>query len=208
MTIARASLAPVAALALVVAALAGYQAAAPGLEPPVIASVRIQPLFDGLLERAEAKTQIEDLEAELLEEQSRRQRTITTFLEQLEQVVETEKRKEIQDQIELERLEMRFWLQEAAGELETEKALRLQFLYRHIKIAIRELAEAEGYDIVILDDAIEDPSFDRDSRVPAQVQVLQQITSRNILYLNATLDVTDDLIMRMNNAHRAAQAGP
>jgi Skp family chaperone for outer membrane proteins len=198
------------ALGAVVVAIA-YQAGARrpmAPEPAVIAAVRIQPLFDGLLERAEAKTEVDALENEIRAEQSRRQASITTQEEDLEQASGAAKRKEIQERIDLERLKMRFWLQEAASELESEKAIRLQYLYRSIKIAIRALAEAEGYDLVILDDSIELPNFDRDARVAPQVQVLGQITNTKVLHLNATLDITEDLIIRMNNEHRAAQGGP
>ena len=71
-----------------------------------------------------------------------------------------------------------------------------------------DLAEAEGYDIVILNDSSDELPFDREVRMPAQLQILQQITSRKLLYLNPATDVTDDLIVRMNNAFRAAQTGP
>ncbi|MHC4447123.1 MAG: OmpH/Skp family outer membrane protein [Planctomycetota bacterium] len=198
------------ALGAVVVATA-YQAGARrpmAPEPPVVAAVRIQPLFDGLLERAEAKTEVDALENEIRAEQSRRQASITTLEEQREQASGAGKRKEFQEQIDLELLKMRFWLQEAASELESEKAIRLQYLYRSIKTAIRALAEAEGYDLVILDDSIELPNFDRDARVAPQVQVLGQITNTKVLHLNATLDITEDLIIRMNNEHRAAQGGP
>jgi hypothetical protein len=69
------------------------------------------------------------------------------------------------------------------------------------------MAEAEGYDMVVLNDSSDDVPFDREVRVPAQIQILQQITNRKILYLKPTIDVTDDLIVRMNNEFRAGQSG-
>ncbi len=195
------------ALAVSIAYLAGARRpAAP--TPPTIATVRMQPLFDGLLERAEAKTEVDTLEDGFRAEQRTRQASIAALQEKLDQANGAKQRRSIQEQLDLKSLELRFWLQEAANELESEKALRLIYLYRNIKTAIQSLAETEGYDLVFLDNSMDEPTFDREARIAPQLQVLGQITSRNILYLNSTLDVTEDLISRMNNEYRAAQDGP
>jgi Skp family chaperone for outer membrane proteins len=208
--ITRPSNVPLVILVAALAAIAGYQALAQrgtAIGPPIIATVRIEPLFDGLQQRAEAKTEIAALEERLLEEQGRRQESISALELDLEDVVAAARREALSDEITLERMKLQFWSQEAGMELEVEKALRLQELYKSVKQAIADLAEAEGYDIVMLNDASDELPFDRDSRMPAQLQILQQITTRKLLYLNPATDVTNDLIVRMNNAYRAAQSG-
>jgi Skp family chaperone for outer membrane proteins len=202
---------PLVILVVAFAAIAGYQALAQrgaAISPPIIATVRIEPLFDGLQERAEAKSEISTLEEELIAERDRRQESISAKELELEDVVAAARREALSDEIALERVRLQFWFQEARMELEVEKALRLQNLYKSVKRAIADLAEAEGYDIVILNDSSDELPFDREIRMPAQLQILQQITSRKLLYLNPATDVTDDLIVRMNNAYRAAQTGP
>ncbi len=148
------------------------------------------------------------LEADILAERETRDAEIKQIEEALQDVVGATRREELNDQITLAKLELQFWYQESTAELEVEKALRLQHLYRTIKKAVAELAQAEGYKLVILDDSIEELKFDRDSRIPPQVQGLQQIMNHKLLYLFPAIDVTDDLITRMNNEFRAAQAGP
>ena len=110
---------------------------------------------------------------------------------------------EQKDELALKKLQMQFWFREATTELEVEKALLLQNLYRSMIDAIEALAAADGYDMVIIDDASVNLTFDRDTRVPPQVQVLQQIASRKILYRNPALNITLDLATRMNNLYRA-----
>ncbi|MHC4217329.1 MAG: OmpH/Skp family outer membrane protein [Planctomycetota bacterium] len=201
---------PMVMLALALGTIAAYQALAQrgaGISPPIIAAVRIEPLFDGLQQRAEAKMQISALEDDLVAEQGRRQEALNAKELELEDVVAATRREELGDEIGLERLKHQFWFQEAQAELEVDKAVRLQNLYRSIKKAIAEMAEAEGYDMVVLNDSSDDVPFDREVRVPAQIQILQQITNRKILYLKPTIDVTDDLIVRMNNEFRAGQSG-
>ncbi len=197
--------------ALAVGMIAGYQALAQrgaAISPPIIATVRIEPLFDGLHQRAEAKTVISALEEKLIAKQGGRQEIMNELEIELEDVVAANRREELTDKIALERMKLQFWFQQARMELEVEKALRLQELYKSVKEAIADLAEAEGYDIVMLNDASDELPFDRESRMPAQLQILQQIASRKLLYLSPATDVTDDLIVRMNNAYRAAQEGP
>ena len=202
---------PVAAAALALGAVAGYQALAQRGDAPAptaIATIRIDVLFDGLVERAEAKAQIAAMEDELTAEQERRQAAITQKLQAMDDVVAAASKEALADEIHLLRLKLQFWFQEARAELEIEKALRLQLLYDSIKKAIADLANTEGYDIVLLNDSGGDLPFDRESRIPPQLQVLQQITSRKILFQREAVDITEDLSQRMNNQFRAARAGP
>jgi Skp family chaperone for outer membrane proteins len=198
-------------MVLALGAIASYQALAQrgaAISPPIVATVRIEPLFDGLHQRAEAKTMISALEEDLIAKQGQRQETINQLEIELEDVVAANRREELTDNIAMERMKHNFWFQEARMELEVEKALRLQELYKSVKEAIADLAESEGYDIVMLNDSSDELPFDRESRMPAQIQILQQIATRKMLYLSPATDVTEDLIVRMNNAFRAAQQGP
>jgi Skp family chaperone for outer membrane proteins len=198
-------------MVLALGAIASYQALAQrgaAISPPIVATVRIEPLFDGLHQRAEAKTVISALEEDLIAKQGQRQETINQLEIELEDVVAANRREELTDKIAMERMKHKFWFQEARMELEVEKALRLQELYKSVKEAIADLAESEGYDIVMLNDSSDELPFDRESRMPAQIQILQQIATRKMLYLSPATDVTEDLIVRMNNAFRAAQQGP
>ena len=53
-----------------------------------------------------------------------------------------------------------------------------------------------------MDDSSSELPLNREARVPAQVQLLEQIAARKILYINDALDITQDLIVRMNNQFR------
>ena len=180
----------------------------PAANPAVIGAIRMEQLFDGLQQRAEAKAELDRLEAGIMADRAVREAGIKQLEDELENAVGATKRQELEDQIALGKLELQFSYQEAAAEFELEKALRLQQLYITIKRALAQLAQAEGYDMVILDDSIDELQIDRESRIPPQVQGLQQIMSHKLLYLMPTIDITEDLVTRMNNEHRAPQAGP
>lgn len=202
---------PVVVIALLLGAIGGHQTLAMrsiSSRPPTVAAVRMESLFDGLNERAAAKAEIDALEADIRAEAASREAEIIGMEENLKDIVDDARREPLTDEIALKKLNLKFWLEQTLAELEVEKALRLRLLYINIKKAIKDLAEAEEYDFVVLDDSIEEPTFDRDSRIPAQAQIQQQIISSKILYLKSSFDITDDLIMRMNNAFRNVGAGP
>ncbi|MCH8316182.1 MAG: OmpH family outer membrane protein [Planctomycetes bacterium] len=202
---------PIFVIVILLAVVAGYEvfagrAAAPG--PTVVAVVRIEPLFDGLKQRAEAAAGVDQLLGEIETEALARQEAIEALKEEHRNTVDAVDREALADEIALETLKNDSWLQTAKREHELDKAVRLQDLYKKVFDAIQTLALTEGYDIVIVDDSGDALPFDRSSRVVPQVQVLQQLARRKVLFVNSTLDITEDLIMRMNNEFNAAQAGP
>lgn len=192
---------PTVTIAIGLGAVLGQRALAPAA--PVLAVVKINELFDELQQRADARIDLRRLELEIQDEKTLRESAIAEIEGDLEQAVAAAHRDELADDFALKKLQMQFWFREAMTELEVEKALLLQNLYRSMIEAIEALAATEGYDMVIIDDASDELTFDRDGRVPPQVQVQQQIIGRKILYRNPALDITMDLATRMNNLYRA-----
>ena len=190
---------------LALAAVIGYQALgqrAIGPAAPVVAVVRINTLFDQLLQRADARIDLLRLEGDVSEERERRTAELTQMQAELEEVVAAGSRAKLSDELALKGLQMQFWYREAMTELEVEKAILLQDLYKSMRATLADLATAEGYDLVLIDDASDELPFDRESQLAPQLQVLQQIATLKILYRNKALDITLDLAERMNNAWR------
>ena len=178
----------------------GQRAVAP--DAAVIALVRIDALFDQLQQRADARIELRQMELDVEDENRRRTEAITALQDELENVVAATRRKELEDEIAIKQLQWRLWQQAAKTRLEVERAIQLQHLYRSMRAAIKALATAEGYDLVLLDDSSDDLPFETESRMSSQRQVLQQIATRKILYRNEALDITMDLATRMNNKYR------
>lgn len=193
---------------LLVAAIAAAATATAMLQPPVIATVRFGPLLEQLDQRAEDLAELEAMKAGIRDEQQRRQAEIDDLRGALENAVDPARREELNAHIALASYRLRFWLDAAAAELDLEQSLRFRNLYRTFKTAVAELADAEGYDMVVLDDRIDEPIPDHAGREKPQVQVLNQIFATKVVFLRDSLDITDDLVTRMNNAHRAAVQGP
>ena len=200
-----------------IALIAGYGPALAeqaGVKPAVIATVRLSTVLEKLDQRGEALANMTAMSQQVRADEAKRKEEITKLQEQLDAM-----RKELVDkpvtpqamalQEELAQKTLRFqaWSRFTLDRVDIEKAIQYQDIYRSIKTAAAAMASANGYDIVLVDDSQGEITTTADARVSREAQVIQQIVGRRMLYANPGLDITDELITRMNNAHKAAGAG-
>jgi Skp family chaperone for outer membrane proteins len=116
---------------------------------------------------------------------------------------ETPERRAMQEDLAALSFEFQAWVRFAADKMDVERSLLMRDLYRSVKAAVKTMAEAEGYDIVIVDDSQGELLTSDEARVSREAQVRQQIAARRVLYTAPTVDVTEQLIVRMNNEFKA-----
>ena len=91
-----------------------------------------------------------------------------------------------------------------SAEVDREESLKWRSIYRNLRRETARVAEAEGFELVMVNDSIGEISTTPGTQVPLQQQVIEQITNRRILFADRTVDITDQVIVRMNNAINAA----
>jgi Skp family chaperone for outer membrane proteins len=177
-------------------ALGSRGAAAP---PPVTAAtVDLERVFEALAELASEQTHLQELGANMDTEKTAREQELEGMDEQLAITeagtpdYETLEQEYIQKSIEYQA-----WIEFMRRQIDREKALVLEKVYNSVKQAVRDMAEQHGYDIVYLNDSLK--PLQRGSEASIQ----QQISARRMLYTSPALDITEDLIQRMNNAYAA-----
>ncbi len=176
----------------------------PGATPVTLATVDIVRVLGELNQRADAEAELRTFVAEIEEEDTRRLEELRGLEQQLETLpVGSPERRALEDDIERRLLNLQYWYQLQREKQDVEISLILQDLYRVITEAIAELAAVEGYDVVIVNDSVGEMSFNPDAGVPREAQIRQQISGRQLLYVREGVDITDDLIQRMNNRHDA-----
>jgi Skp family chaperone for outer membrane proteins len=178
---------------------------APAPPPVAIATVDIIRLVDKLNEKSDWDVQLSALTKKIQAELDARTRSIQEQAKALEQTPDPQKAA-LRDKVALEDLQLREWANYKRAEIDRERALMWQSLYRNIRSECGKLAEAEGYDLILVNDGVTDLQIQRDSQVPMEQQAQEQIMRRRMLYANKAIDVTDKLILRMNNARNAAGA--
>ncbi len=204
-TLRRLAPAMAAAVAALVASLAYNAVAVPRMAPPpaAIATVDLVRVIDKLTERSDWEVQITALQKRIQDELTAKRKTVEDDAKRMEGAAEAE-RSAIRDRLALEQLRMEQWAKIKQIELDRERALMWQSMYRNVRAESAKLAEAEGYDLVLVNDGVNDLQIQRDSKVSQEQQAQEQIVRRRVLYSAKNIDVTDKLILRMNNARSAA----
>lgn len=204
-TLRRLAPAMAAAVAALVASLAYNAVAVPRMAPPpaAIATVDLVRVIDKLTERSDWEVQITALQKRIQDELTAKRKTVEDDAKKMEGAAEAE-RSAIRDRLALEQLRMEQWAKIKQIELDRERALMWQSMYRNVRAESAKLAEAEGYDLVLVNDGVNDLQIQRDSKVSQEQQAQEQIVRRRVLYSAKNIDVTDKLILRMNNARSAA----
>ena len=201
---------PILLLGLFVAALlAPWPAQANRLAsfgPTVVATVDLQRVMDSLAERADLEAALTAQSQEILSERDRRQAEIEQIGGELEAMVDGPDKSRMQDDLDLKLLQEMAWIRFVQQEIDIEKSLMLQNLYRSMQKNIAELSDIEGIDLVLINDSNNEFSVAGGRQISRQDQLREQITLRRILFRNPSIDISDDLIIRMNNEY-AASAG-
>ena len=175
-------------------------------QPSAVANVDIRRILDKIQMRAE-------MEAELTQMAYRFEQEIKTRKEQLEArkkesdaVTEPTERQTLRDGLALEQLQLNEWANTKLQEADREQALRWEGLYRSVVAEADKLAQAEGYQYVLVYDGTAEFQRERRSQISLAQQVMEQISRRRVLYASKTDDLTEKLIVRMNNAQSTPPA--
>jgi Skp family chaperone for outer membrane proteins len=197
---------PVLVCVVILCAMVAYQARGQrraNQPAAVIATVNLTRVLEALDQRGAAEVNLKAKVEQMRVEQEQHELAIKALLDELESLTDEEQKQAKEEETALKSLEYEAWKRFAQDDLDVEHALLLQDLYRSIKVAIQEMAETEGYDLVVVDDSQGDLGWSDDSQMSREAQVQQQVRGRRLLHSNPTLDISDDLSARMNNAYRA-----
>lgn len=161
--------------------------------PSVVATVNLETIFNNLDEKVAADDRLQQYADELQAQQDQTRDQIARMEEEIgglapgttayqEKFRELAKKSvEYQAQVELNR-----------SRLDKQKGFTLREIYLNIKAEAHSMSQEFGIDIVMLDDSVVDLD------IGSEADVSRQISARRTLYCNPQLDVTQDLIDRMN----------
>jgi Skp family chaperone for outer membrane proteins len=173
-------------------------------DPTPVAVVDVSRVIDEIDERSDWDIRIEALRGSIQREAATRREAMDKRLKESEQSATPEERQRIRDEVALMQLRLEQWGALKTAELDREESLKWRSIYRNLRRESQRVAEAAGYEMVMVDDSVGDVQTVPQSKVPLQQQVLEQITNRRILFAANTIDITDQVIVRMNNAANAA----
>ena len=107
-----------------------------------------------------------------------------------------------EERLDGELIQFMAWDELMKQELDGERAWMLEKLYIDIMVAVKNMAQADGIDLVLVHDAAGELQTNMDPKAPPlEYQIRQQIAMRRIAFAAPRIDRTQDVIIRMNNAY-------
>jgi Skp family chaperone for outer membrane proteins len=162
--------------------------------PTAVATVNIDKVFGGLNERAQIDTRLMTIAEDLTAQSEALAEQIDELQEELEMYTPgSDKHQGALEQYTLKGLEYQAFGEFSMMKLDVHKATEFRRVFESISGAVSILAIELGYDIVMVDDSVNPIGGGNDSDA-----VRLNIMSRQILYANGEVDLTDVLTERMN----------
>lgn len=167
-------------------------------EPTAVAVVNIERAFDQLNEKVAVESDIRSRGEQLGQEEQQRRQAIRQLREDLDVLNEgTTAYRQKEEELSRAAIELQTWTQFQQQRLAREHVLQTERLYRQMMDAIAELAGDEGYDAVLFREGEINFQAEQPQELVAQIQM------RKVLYASDDIDITDQLIQRLNNAYEA-----
>ena len=173
--------------------------------PTVVATVDINRVREGLTERVDAQAGLIALAQKIETENAERLGRIEELQAEITDAVDPARQEELQQELDLNLVRAAAWREYIKQQVDIEKSLLLQDLFQKITDAVAELAEVEGINLVLVSDAGRVVQTVPDAQMAREMQVRQQISTRRIVYASPSVDITEQLIIRMNNSYAKEQ---
>lgn len=172
--------------------------------PASIGVVDLAAVFDRLAESADWDLRIKELEARSIDDLRARNAALEASAKELEAMADGPEKEAKLDALRLKRLQAQEWTNLVKLEVDREKSLKWQAVYRSVREGAKRLAETEGYDLVIVDDSkIEVRTQRGQNAPPLEAQAQNQISALRVLFAGKTVDVTEKLVVQINNMRSA-----
>ena len=177
------------------------------MSPTVVATVNLSTVMNGLSERADLSAELAAKVQVIQAEDKRRTEELQARAMELDDVVAPERLAALQDELDLLLLQRGAWQQFSQQEIDIDRSLMLEGIFQSMKESALELAEIEGIDLILIETSEDDIQIAPDARVSREQQVAEQISSRRVLWREQAIDISDELIIRMNNDYAASTGG-
>ncbi|MGI9014144.1 MAG: OmpH family outer membrane protein [Phycisphaerales bacterium] len=163
-------------------------------EPIRAAVIDLEMVFAQLESLASEQSRLNELGATIQTEGDRRSAALKAKASDLDVLApKSDAFMRAQEELLTASIEYETWIKVKQRLVDREKALVLEKIYNDIKIAIREISESDGYDIVFMNDSA------KDLISGPEEQVQQQISARRIMYARPSIDISSQVIQRLNN---------
>lgn len=166
------------------------------VQPTRVAVVDVQKVFQDLQERNAIEAEITSKAEQVQKEDQQKQQEIRTLKSDLDILhPDSAEYKASRAKLEQKLIALRVWKEYMQRQIESEKTIQMEKLYKRVVDGIGVYAKSVGYDVVLYKDSEQDLRGKSTQQLAALIQV------RKMLYANSNLDITAVVTQRLNNAY-------
>lgn len=166
--------------------------------PTAVAVVDLQAVFDGARILETFKADAGKLTADFQSQRDAKQKELEKLRFELEPLDKSsdEFRKQA-EALQYKAYEFKLWSEFQAAKIQHEQGLQLHKLYRDTRTVVAQIAKEQGYDLVLYSEGDAEINWNQVNELNAQVQL------RKVLYASDQVNITDQVIQRLNTMHAA-----
>jgi Skp family chaperone for outer membrane proteins len=184
----------------VVCIVAGYAAVAASTHfrpPTVVVTFSIERVSADLTERADSEASLRNLFSKVETELKSRNESMTALQETLQSAADADK-PEIVEQLNQLAIQAMSYKQFAERRVDSERSLMFRDLYMKIKSSVANIANENGYDLVLITDDDREILVNPQADTSQEFQVREQIGQQRVVFASGQIDITAQIVTHMN----------
>jgi len=184
----------------VVCIVAGYAAVAASTHfrpPTVVVTFSIERVSADLTERADSEASLRNLFSKVETELKSRNESMTALQETLQSAADADK-PEIVEQLNQLAIQAMSYKQFAERRVDSERSLMFRDLYMKIKSSVANIANENGYDLVLITDDDREILANPQTNTSQEFQVREQIGQQRVVFASGQIDITAQIVTHMN----------
>jgi Skp family chaperone for outer membrane proteins len=184
----------------VVCIVAGYAAVAASTHfrpPTVVVTFSIERVSADLTERADSEASLRNLFSKVETELKSRNESMTALQETLQSAADADK-PEIVEQLNQLAIQAMSYKQFAEKRVDNERSLMFRDLYMKIKSSVADIANENGYDLVLITDDDREILVNPQADTSQEFQVREQIGQQRVVFASGQIDITEQIVTHMN----------
>jgi Skp family chaperone for outer membrane proteins len=167
-------------------------------EPTAVAVVNVQKVFNSLKEKQDIEAELKQRAQSLQSNEKEKRQKIQQMKSNLDVLKPGTSEYQQQEQ-KLERavVDLKAWAQYKQQKMKRTRGVKMESLYRKTTDTAGNVAEDNGFDLVLYDEGSADLNYQSSKQLSTMIQM------RKVLWSNDKLNITDQVIQRMNNQYQA-----
>jgi len=162
--------------------------------PTAVAVADLQRVFENLNEKVQMEADIQTRAEQIKQEQDKKQRELQLLKGDLDLLApDTPAYAQKQLQLESQAIQLQAWMAFQQKKIQRERVAQIENLYQQVLDAVGMVSKQNGYDLVLF----KEQQVNFGNANPEQLSAAIQV--RKVLYSADELDITDQIITRMNN---------